>query len=431
MSGCSGVTELALSGCDQLDSMFVSDCSALRTLPSVGHLQRLDFLDLDGTPLTNLPEDIVMLPRDCHITLHAGHLSDAVRNRLDHIMNARGYHGPQIAYSMREASAGVVARPLDQEVDAWRNEAPEQLQQALTSFDWGTLPQENSTRAFSTFLARVRETSDYQHASPALKLATQQRIATLLIQLQADPALREQCFNLALEAVDTCGDRIALGLMHMENLAVTSEASAAIDAGKYDNNPHALVDLCRGQHRLAIVTEAANNKVATMHFTDSIEVHLGFITRLAQPCQLPVKISTMLYPACARVSDADIDAVKRKLLNIGLPEAQRAANTNAYHTALAKSELMRKLLHRLRPADMSAVNANNDVLIAQAQDRLYAQMESLNANTADYAQQSLQLKATFHAIKSDIPAEATLPLLHDFMIVQGIDNGLNEVAELH
>lgn len=89
---------------------------------------------------------------------------------------------------------------------------------------------------------------------------------------------------------------MALRLMDMENLAVTSAASAAIDAGKYNNNSHALVDLCKGQHRLAIIAAAADREVASMHFTDPIEVHLGFITKLASPRQLPVQISTMLYP---------------------------------------------------------------------------------------------------------------------------------------
>ena len=431
MSGCSGINELALSHCDQLASIFMSDCSSLTTLPSVGHLQRLDFLDLDGTPLTSLPEDIVRLPQSSEITLNATGLSDAVRNRLHHIMNAADYTGPNILYSMHEPTPALVIRPLNEEAAEWHAEAPEHLRAALSGFDWSALPSQNTATAFSNFLARIRETSDYRHANGALKTVTQERVTKLLAQLQSDPALRENCCNLALDAVNTCGDRVALRLMDMENLALISTASAAIDAGKYDNNPQALVDLCKGQHRLALVSAAANDKVASMHFTDPIEVHLGYITKLVNSCVLPVQISTMLYPRCSGVTDDDLAAIRKKLANTGLSEAECVANNRAYHSALAGSDLMRKLLHRLRPADMRAANSNNDVLISQEQERLYAQMESLPPGAANYGQQSLQLKKMFNALKTDIPAQATLPLLLDFMVVNGIDSGLSDAAGHH
>ena len=62
---------------------------------------------------------------------------------------------------------------------------------------------------------------------------------------------------------------------------------------------------------------------------------------------------------------------------------------------------MRKLLQRLRPTEMSDVKANNDQLIAQEHDRLDAQLESLNSETEDYRQQSLQLKAAFNMLQVD------------------------------
>lgn len=360
---CDQVLSIDLSGCDEMRTVSLLHCASLAAIPPLAHMQRLSYMEIMNTAATSLPDDIVSLQNDCRIVLDVSRLSGAVRNRLDHIMNAPGYLGPRIEYGMGAAPLDQIARPLEAEIAAWHAEAPTRLQQALTGFDWSALGQHDNVNAFSIFLGRVRETNDYLRATPELKAATQARVAALLIQLQTDSALRENCLNLALDAVNTCGDRVAIRLMDMENLATTAAARAAIDAGHYDNNPQALIDLCKGQHRLAIVAAEADNKVAGMHFTDPIEVHLGYLTKLAELCRLPVQICTMLYPACARVTDDDIAAVTKKLSNTGTSSEESAANDRAYQHALAASELMRALLHRLQPTQMQAANTDTANLI--------------------------------------------------------------------
>ena len=421
---CCLVPSIDVSACNQLRRVSLSECTALTAIPPMGHMQRLSYIDIMHTGVTSLPDDIVSLPADCRMFLDATRLSDAVRNRLDHIMNAPGYAGPRIEYTLENSPAQTTARPLVEEVAAWRAEAPAHLQQAFFGFDWNALGQHDNVNAFSIFLGRVRETNDYLHATPALKAATQARMAALLIHLQADPALRENCLNLALDAVNTCGDRIAIRLMDMENLATTAAARAAIDAGHFDNNPQALVDLCKGQHRLAIVAEEADNKVASLHFTDPIEVHLGYLTKLVEPCRLPVQISTMLYPACARVTDDDLAAVTKKLSNAGLSIAEAAANNQAYQHALAASELMRALLRRLQPMQMQAADAATASLIEEAKNSLHEALDVLNPDDANFAHQNRQLMAAFKAAEIDIPTRAVLPVLQKFLSARGIDNGL-------
>ena len=271
-------------------------------------------------------------------------------------------------------------------------------------------------------------TRDYRHPSPGLLAATQRRVATLLVQLQTDSSSREDCFNLALDAVKSCGDGIAVRLMAMENLALRSAANAAIDAGIYDDKPQALVDFCKGQHRLALVAEEADSKVAGMQLTDPIEVHLGYITKLAESPALPVQISTMLYPACAKVTDEDIAAVRKKLSNAGLSAQEAAANDQAFLAAMADSPLMRKLLLRLQPYEMQTVTTQCITLIKDAQTRLHARMESLDPDAANFPQQSRQLMAAFHAVETDIPLGATLPVLQSFLLNRGIASGMNDAA---
>lgn len=95
---------------------------------------------------------------------------------------------------------------------------------------------------------------------PALKAAVQQRVVALLDQLQTDPALRGDCCNLAMDAVNTCGDRIAIRLMDMEMLALEKRTLAAIEDGHHDADPKPLIDLCKGQHRLQILADEAVKK---------------------------------------------------------------------------------------------------------------------------------------------------------------------------
>lgn len=424
MADCGRVEALNLAGCNQLETISMQHCPSLTTLPPLGHLQNLEYIQMRGTPVTSLPDDIVSLPSTCEVGLDASRLSDAVRNRLAHVMNSPDYAGPQIHYSMGQASSETIARSVGEEVDAWRAEALPHLQQAQTQFDWSTLPAHDNVKAFATFLVRVRETSDYRHGSAELKAATQQRMAVLLAQMQTDPTLRENCCNLAIDAIDTCGDRVALRMLDMENLAVASEAKTALNAGKFDHDPKALIDLCKGQHRLALIATEAENKVATMHFTDPVEVHLGYLVKLAEPYQLHVRISTMLYPACSGITDADIAAASKKLSNEASTAEESSANDHAYHQALAGSELMRGLLHRLQPAQMQAANADNAKLIEQAKNTLRDALDALNPNDENFVQQNRQLMAAFKSIEIEIPIKATLPVLQNFLQSQRLESGL-------
>ena len=424
LSGCTNIHSLQLTGCNQLTHVSVWGCSSLNGLPSLGHLQDLRILDLDGMAFSSLPDDIVSLPSTCRVTLDASRLSDAVRNRLAHIVNAPGYAGPQITYSMGQAHGASVAPPVGEAVAGWRAEAPPHLQESLSGFDWQALPTQDNLRAFSSFLVRVRETNDYSHATPELKAATQQRVAALLVQMQTDPALRENCFNLATDAVDSCGDRIAIRLLDMENCAVISEAKTAISAGEYDHNPQSLIDLCKGQHRLDIIAKETVSKVATMHFTDPIEVHLGYLTKLTEPYRLPVRISTMLYPNYSGLTPDDLASVRKKCSNDGLSPAECAANDQAYQHALAGSDLMRGLLERLQPAQMQAAHVETEQRVEQAQLRLYEELDALDPTTANFAQQNRQLKIAFDAIETDIKVQTTLPVLQSFLQTHHLDSAL-------
>ena len=171
-------------------------------------------------------------------------------------------------------------------------------------------------------------------ASPELKQATQQRMADLLDAVENDEALRDDCFNLALEAVGSCGDRVAKGLMDMEMQCLLRGAERAIDAGKYDADPQPLVNLLKGQKRFNIIADEVGDIVAGMHFADDIEAHTGALIKLKEPYALPIWVETMLYAQWSIVTDQHIAEIGKKLSNDGAMAEQKIANDQGWQTFL-------------------------------------------------------------------------------------------------
>ncbi|EGF33208.1 invasion plasmid antigen [Oxalobacteraceae bacterium IMCC9480] len=313
---------------------------------------------------------------------------------------------------------------LDQEVERWREEAAPRAVTALDPAVWKEIPAQDNASYFAKFLVRVRETNDYLHATPALKVATQQRVAALLTQLQSDPALRDNCFNLAFDATETCGDRVALRLLDMEMACLASRTTAEIASGKYDRNPQPLVDLCKGQYRLQVLTRLAKEKVATLHFVDEIEVHLGYLVELAESHPLPTQVATMLYPACSCITSDDIAAAKSQLGNDGLSDIAAEKNNQDFQAFLAASPLMHSLLGRVREAEMTALNGDIQQQIAHEKNVIQDQLDHLDPASSGYGDECKQLMKQYNALDTVIPAGAIRSVLMPVLAQGGVNAGL-------
>jgi hypothetical protein len=207
--------------------------------------------------LTSLPENILTLPNTCVITIDASHLSEAVRNRLAAAMNAPGYDNVRIRFSMG-GPRNVQTRSLPEEVSAWAQEAGN-----TDSIDWSVFQSEEHAPQFAQFLGRLRETSEYLNVNTRSNF--QQRVGHLLRQLQDDQQSRGACFNLAHDAVETCGDRVALRMLNMETVLQDKRMETDIAAGKFDSNPQAVVDYCKAQYRMQVLADAASDKIKTLN----------------------------------------------------------------------------------------------------------------------------------------------------------------------
>lgn len=418
---CSQLTSFPdLSQCEQLQSLTVADCQNITTIPLLGHLPQLRTLNLTELPLESLPADLFQLRPECMVTVDVGRLSDTAINRLTDDINHPAYAGPRVLYALpasRAMSAAVV-----NEVTAWCNEAITHDSARLDPNVWGRLPAHMHAESFGTFLSRIKGTRDYSGGQRHHRTATQDRVVQLLEHLQYDSALRNDCFNLAEEAVVTCGDRIAMALLDMEMLCLTSRKAEEIRAGVHDANPQNLVDFCKGQYRLKVLERLTKEKSVTTSI-DEVEFYLGQVLALSERYALPVKITSMIFPNVSVVTQQDMVNAESALGNQGLSEQASATNNQAYQTFLASSPLMHSLLDRVCENDMTAAKTKSDDRIVREKEIMHTQLEGLQGNevsTDVLVRESHRLMRKFNALETEIRVQTTLPVLMGLLDQHGV-----------
>ncbi|MDY7574689.1 NEL-type E3 ubiquitin ligase domain-containing protein [Actimicrobium sp. CCI2.3] len=408
---CNSLTSAPqVAGCAALNNLSIRGCYRVTVVPDVTACNALTRLDLRDCPLTSLPENILTLSQNCHVALTIDHLSDRVRNRLAAFMNSPGYAGPRIGFDMGRRETTWL-RPLSDEITTWMFET-RRGDNASSPINWDDLP-EDHTQPFSIFLGRLRETQEYR--STQTRAQFQQRVCSLIDQVQ-DPEhadLRALCFSQAGEAVNTCGDRVALAFMDMETACATRRAESDVKAGAYDDNLPGLVELGRGMHRLQMLQTISREKVATLHFVDEIEVHLGYLVHLSQEFALPVQMQSMLYPRCTCLSVTDIDAARQRL--------RSDENHNELVAYLSTWSPMDLFLKRHHAQVFAALSETVTARITEQKKVLQRQLDELDPTADEYEQRCAELIRQFNALDTTISAKLKGDLIRekiDFSLLQ-------------
>jgi hypothetical protein len=111
---------------------------------------------------------------------------------------------------------------------------------------------------------------------------------------------RESFFAIIDGASKTCGDRMALSVLH---LGIVSKLQS-ID--KSDLRGYANF-LLRGPWMLEQLEQIAREKVKIQRFDDEIEVFLAYPVKLKERLNLPIDVDEMLYFDCSGVTEQDLD----------------------------------------------------------------------------------------------------------------------------
>ena len=271
----------------------------LTSLPvGIGGLRALQRLDVShNNILIRVPREIFDLPSGCEIELEGVGLSEAVLARIRETCSAVGYQGPRISFSMEHAQqAGPRGERSIEELlgDLFRlvNAEPKKFSNLLNSSD------ENKCN-LKMWLARLSITADFKKGGESRK-AFAGKVLKYLHEAEDDEQFREVFFNAIAGAAQSCGDRVALSILHVS----TAFKLAAIDAKEISQVADLLI---KGVWPLQLLEEIARNKVPVLRCYDEIEVYLGYPVMLQKKLGIPSDVEEMLYFRCSALTQKDLD----------------------------------------------------------------------------------------------------------------------------
>ncbi|MFQ3455887.1 NEL-type E3 ubiquitin ligase domain-containing protein [Bradyrhizobium sp. UFLA01-814] len=269
--------------------------SLCETLPA-----ELWVLEARGNRLTSLPEALLtQLGSECMVYVDDNPLSERVRTNLATALNAPGYSGPRVFFSMNEATPGDSPRPLSEAVADWMEGEPKVIAA------WQNFAGEAGASEYALFLDRLQSTVN--SGNPEFRKA----VADDLRQAAIRPGLRQQYFQLAFGASETCQDRITLTWNSMQ----TARVNADVEEGAYDNRLGELVDQARVLFRLGALEPIARQKVGSLQFVDEIEVYLAYQVKLRQRLDLQLIAPDMRFFDVSYVTEDDLTAAETQVRN--------------------------------------------------------------------------------------------------------------------
>lgn len=246
--------------------------------------------------LTSIPNEILNLPSTCSVDLSGCGLSQTVLDNIRAVVDAPDYQGPTISYSRLEPRYLGPLRSI------------EGLLQDLSNITGRTLTLPNVASSpkqenkLQMWLSRLCDIADYKSGGDK-KTGLANNVQDYLQKANDDPKFRDTFYAVIHDATETCGDRVALSLMH---LGIAHDI-ATVDV----KDMKKLADLLiKGVFVLRLLEDVARAKVASLKFVDEIEVFLGYPIMLKERLQLPINAEQMLYAACSNITARNLDVAE-------------------------------------------------------------------------------------------------------------------------
>jgi hypothetical protein len=141
-------------------------------------------------------------------------------------------------------------------------------------------------------------------------------------------------------AAKTCGDRVALSILHMGIVRNSIEA----------HDLPSTVKSIKDSWIIELLERCAREKVETLRLVDEIEVYLGYPIKLKERLRLSIDLSDMLYFACSGITEADLEAAHAYVTSSMTPDT--------LVDRLTKDDRWKKALQREKPAEMAALTSS-------------------------------------------------------------------------
>lgn len=280
-----------------LSSLILCD-NSLSELPSgfftsLKNLENLGVIRLDNNRLTTLPDNFRELPQRTSITLNGNNFSRQEVERILNITRETGYNGPRVTLSIQdsieiEKDSAVVIRELYQTAKFPKKQL--HLSDSLELKSW---------------LNRISEVPEF--SSETNKQILAKKILGILEEASINPLFKEAFYKIIAEASETCGDRVALSILHLD-------IQHGLENIDLSDMPNLANFLSKGVWTLALLEECAREKVKTLAGVDEIEVYLAYPIRLKKTLDIPIVQGDMLYFRCSGVTEEDLQEAKNFVL---------------------------------------------------------------------------------------------------------------------
>ncbi|EKT64595.1 NEL-type E3 ubiquitin ligase domain-containing protein [Providencia burhodogranariea] len=350
---------------------------------------QLIFLQCMDNNITTLPESIANLNRlEGRVDLRANPLSDRTIQNIYAMLNQNNYRGPLIYFSMSmQRNSEHTTHSFIDSVISW---FPSECKQEIIS-KFSTIAREKNTKPFSDFIDRLQDTCSFQR-----NLKFKQHVAQWLSRLADSPILRETTFAVALEATESCEDRITLAWNDMQKVELIHN----IEVGQFDNKLPDLMIAAREMFRLEKLEHIAKEKTSVLHLLDEIEVYLGFQTQLCIPLRLTNIAKEMRFFDVSGITKSDL----------GLAELTvKTAENDHFPEWLAHWSPWQKFVERTEPALWEqAYDKKMNIYENEYQKRINAELDANNLTDDIDAERALGIK-----VMHDIDKAIFIPLTLD------------------
>jgi hypothetical protein len=256
----------------------------LSALPEgMGEMPRLRALWIGGNPdLAAVPASLANLPPDCQIYVNR----EQPFRPQDVMLPAEVVFAEDTDTDMDDPDA---VPPLHEGVAAWRQALPEAAagpssrpRESPGPDPWVGLGEGDGAPSFAVWLHRMHATAGGNSAEVAFGMEA------LLRRMQDQPEFRRQCFALAVNALNFCEDRVAVGYDQMQVALLTSRATAG-ELSPAQLRVASLQVFNRNVLREFAVAHAERVRVQS----EELEVALALETRLRGRLALPEGVPGM------------------------------------------------------------------------------------------------------------------------------------------
>ena len=299
--------EISLYNCSALTSMTIPD--TLTTLKQIS-LYNCSALSLLDPSLANLPSSCIIMITPCYMRQEA---ILEFQNAITRAWLADPSRGPgwDIRMPGQTTKIGAVP-PLKVMIENYNKLLQEQIGPFYEPISEFTNFSEDNQKTLSAFLYKTQESADFRNLKNRNALLL--RIYRILKECEkclasTNPTDKELLDTMLLLMTDVqgCGDLLALTINRLEMACNLSDL-------RQNNSFFGFSRLLIGYRRLQLLHEHGKKIIENKALGDHVETFLYLQLQLKDALELPIQTQGMLYPGIAFVTDAELQAIQKDIL---------------------------------------------------------------------------------------------------------------------